>query len=87
MAEPFPFGKAAARKAAKKLKREKTAQRHATMLNFGKYKGEQISAVTDVEYIQWALQNLSKLNKDTRKGLTARLEELQQSASASLLEG
>lgn len=45
-------------------------------LHFGKYAGTYISDITDLQYLNWAINNLEKLNQRTHDAIVKRITEL-----------
>lgn len=45
--------------------------------HFGKYAGEFISDITDLNYLRWAINNLERLNQRTHDAIVKRINELE----------
>jgi hypothetical protein len=45
-------------------------------LHFGKYAGIYISDITDLQYLNWAVNNLTKMNQRTHDAIVKRITEL-----------
>jgi hypothetical protein len=45
-------------------------------MHFGKYAGEYIENITDRQYLQWAFNNLERLNVRTRDAIQKQLNSL-----------
>lgn len=45
-------------------------------LHFGKYAGIYISDITDLQYLNWAVNNLTNINQRTHDAIVKRITEL-----------
>lgn len=52
--------------------------RSQTIIYFGKYKGTDINEITDVPYMQWMYDNVSKLNEAQKQALNNRINLLKE---------
>lgn len=43
----------------------------------GKYKDKNIGDIDDISYLQWALNNMSRLNARTKEAITQRIAQLE----------
>jgi hypothetical protein len=43
----------------------------------GKYKDKNIGDIDDINYLQWALANMSRLNTRTKEAITQRISQLE----------